>query len=456
MTSVAVTDHGNMFGTIDFYKKAKDAGIKPIIGMEAYVAGPKGREDRTEKVANHLILVAKNEEGYANLRYLSSMAYLEGFYYHPRIDKQVLKEHSKGLFALTACLGGEVTSACFRGDMDHARTRGARVQGHLRARALLPRGPVQRDARAGEGQREPQAALAATWTSRSCATADAHYIKREDARAHELLMCIASGKTLADGKRMKHSTDKLYVTSPAGDAGVLQGHARGRPQHQRIAEQCNAGAQAGQAHAAHLQGARQPHPGQLHGGAGSAPTGALQGAASRELATTRSTARPTRPAWSWSSASSRRWGSAATSSSSRTSSTGPSSTASRWARAVARAPARSSPTRCASPTWTRSRTTCSSSASSTPSACRCRTSTSTSARTAATRSSSTSAASTARTTSGRSSPSARSRPRACCATCAACSALPVQRGRPHRQAGARGAQHHPQGRHRAWSRASRR
>src|SRR5689334_13303892 len=121
MTSVAVTDHGNMFGTIDFYKKAKDAGIKPIIGLEAYVAGPKGRTDRTEKIANHLILLAKNKEGYDNLKFLSSMGYLDGFYYHPRIDKQVLKDHSKGLVGLTACLGGEVTSACFRGDMDHAK-----------------------------------------------------------------------------------------------------------------------------------------------------------------------------------------------------------------------------------------------------------------------------------------------------------------------------------------------
>ena len=91
MSSVAVTDHGNMFGAIDFYKKAKEAGIKPIVGMEAYVAGPKGREDRSEKIANHLILLAKNKEGYQNLRYLASTGYMHGFYYHPRIDKKVLK-----------------------------------------------------------------------------------------------------------------------------------------------------------------------------------------------------------------------------------------------------------------------------------------------------------------------------------------------------------------------------
>src|ERR1700704_2570050 len=84
MNSVAVTDHGNMFGAIDFYKKAKDANIKPILGTEAYVAGTKGRKDRTEKISNHLILLAKDEQGYANLRYLVSTAFLDGFYYHPR------------------------------------------------------------------------------------------------------------------------------------------------------------------------------------------------------------------------------------------------------------------------------------------------------------------------------------------------------------------------------------
>ena len=121
MDAVAVTDHGNMFGAVDFYKRAKEAGVKPILGIETYVAGSKGREDRTEKISNHLILLAKNDEGYANLRYLSSTGYMHGFYYHPRIDKKFLKDHSKGLVAMTACLGGEVTSACFRGDMAHAR-----------------------------------------------------------------------------------------------------------------------------------------------------------------------------------------------------------------------------------------------------------------------------------------------------------------------------------------------
>src|SRR5512138_111768 len=100
MTSVAVTDHGNLHGSVDFYKKEKEAGVKPILGMEAYVAGEKGRQDRTERIGRHLILLAKNREGWANLRYLSSVAFTEGFYYDPRIDKRILRERSKGLVAM--------------------------------------------------------------------------------------------------------------------------------------------------------------------------------------------------------------------------------------------------------------------------------------------------------------------------------------------------------------------
>jgi DNA polymerase III subunit alpha len=240
MTSVAVTDHGNMFATIDFYKKAKDAGIKPIVGMEAYVAGPKGRADRTEKVAHHLILLAKNAEGYANLRYLSSMAYRDGFYYHPRIDKELLRNHSKGLFALTACLGGEVTSACFRGDMDHARRAAleydeifGRGEGNFFLEVQSNGMPEQEKANDNLKQ------LSRDTDIPLCATADAHYVKQQDARAHELLMCIASGKTLADNKRMKHSTDKLYITSPEEMLAYFTDCPEAVHNTQRIAEQCN-------------------------------------------------------------------------------------------------------------------------------------------------------------------------------------------------------------------------
>jgi len=213
MSSVAVTDHGNMFGAIDFYKKAKEAGVQPILGTEAYVAGPKGRGDRTEKISNHLILLAKNEEGYANLRYLVSTAFIDGFYYHPRIDKVALKEHSGGLIGLTACLGGEVTSACMRGDLDSAR------RAALEYKEIFEPGHFFLEIQSNGLPEQEKANDNLKQLSRDCklplvATADAHYIKREDAKAHELLMCIASGKTLADSKRMRQSTDRLYVMSP--------------------------------------------------------------------------------------------------------------------------------------------------------------------------------------------------------------------------------------------------
>src|SRR5215471_1902656 len=246
MPAVAVTDHGNMFGAIDFYKKAKDAGIKPILGMEAYVAGAKGRTDRTEKVANHLILLAKNEEGYANLRILASKAYLDGFYYHPRIDKQILKEHSAGLFGLTACLGGEVTSACYRGDMDAARSAASGYKdifapGHFFLEIQSNGLPEQEKANANLKQ------LARDTDLPLVATADAHYIQREDAAAHELLMAIASGKTLADSKRMRHSTDQLYVTSPEEMLAYFSDVPEAVHNTLRIAEQCTLELQLGKA-----------------------------------------------------------------------------------------------------------------------------------------------------------------------------------------------------------------
>ena len=237
MSAVAVTDHGNMFGAVDFFKKAKEAGVKPILGMEAYVAGEKGRADRSEKVAHHLILLAKNEEGYANLRVLASRAYLDGFYYHPRIDKQLLRDHAAGLFGLTACLGGEVTSACFRGDMDQAR-RAAReykdifAPGHFFLEIQSNGLPEQEQANTNLKQ------LSRDIDVPLVATADAHYIQREDARAHELLMAIASGKTLADNKRMKHTTDRLYVTGPEEMLAYFADVPEAVHNTMRIAEAC--------------------------------------------------------------------------------------------------------------------------------------------------------------------------------------------------------------------------
>ena len=114
MKSVAVTDHGNMFGVVNFYQEAKKHGIKPVIGFEAYVAGEKGMGDKSQRVGNHLVLLAQNDAGYRNLRYLSTKAFTDGFYYDPRVDKPLLKAHSEGLIALTACMAGAVPRAVRR------------------------------------------------------------------------------------------------------------------------------------------------------------------------------------------------------------------------------------------------------------------------------------------------------------------------------------------------------
>ncbi|GEJ59106.1 DNA polymerase III subunit alpha [Anaeromyxobacter diazotrophicus] len=238
MNAVAVTDHGNLFGAVDFYKQAKAAGVKPILGFEAYVAGDKGRQDRSERIGRHLILLAKNQEGWRNLRYLSSMAFTEGFYYDPRIDKQLLREHSKGLVGLTACLAGEVPRLCRQGDMDGARRVAREYRDifepgsfFLEVQSNGMREQLEVNARLQELSESEGIPLAAT--------ADAHYAKREDAKAHEVLMCIASGKTFSDPKRLRHETDGLYITSPDDMVAALPGMGEAIANTMRIAEMCN-------------------------------------------------------------------------------------------------------------------------------------------------------------------------------------------------------------------------
>ncbi|HSN92562.1 MAG TPA: DNA polymerase III subunit alpha, partial [Anaeromyxobacteraceae bacterium] len=238
MGTVAVTDHGNLFGAIDFYRKAREAGVKPILGMETYVAGDKGRHDRTERIGRHLILLARNQEGWANLRYLSSVAFTEGFYYDPRIDKQVLRERSKGLVALTACLAGEVPRLARQGDMDGARRAVREYKSIFEPGAFF----LEIQSNGMKEQVEVNARLAELSESEGvplAATADAHYVRREDAKAHEVLMCIASGKTFADPKRIRHETDGLFVTGPDEMVAALPQYREAIDNTVRIAETCD-------------------------------------------------------------------------------------------------------------------------------------------------------------------------------------------------------------------------
>ena len=212
MTASAVTEHGNMFGAVDFYRRARAHDLKPILGVEAYVA--KGsRFDRTERKNHHLILLAKNNTGYRNLMYLVSMGYREGFYYKPRIDKQLLSERSEGLIGLTACLGGEVANNCLKGNLDVARqaTREYKqifAPGHFFLE--LQENGLADQKIANDAMKQ----LARDEGVPLVATNDCHYKMREDAAAHDVLMAIQYGQSRDDPKRKRHNTDAFYIRSP--------------------------------------------------------------------------------------------------------------------------------------------------------------------------------------------------------------------------------------------------
>jgi DNA polymerase-3 subunit alpha len=212
MDACAITEHGNLFGAIDFYRRAKGAGIKPILGCEMWVA-EKGRLDRTKGRNTHLVLLAKNREGYSNLMYLVSMGYQEGFYYKPRIDKDILRERSRGLIGLSGCLGGEIAGSAMRGDLDRAREATLEFKSIFDPEAffleLQDTGlPDQRMANDHLKQ------LARDCEVPLIATNNCHYKMRDDAAAHDVLMAIQYGKSRNDPTRFQRKTDALYIRSP--------------------------------------------------------------------------------------------------------------------------------------------------------------------------------------------------------------------------------------------------
>ncbi len=212
MDTVAVTDHGNMYGALDFAKTAKKEGVKPIFGCEAYVA-QKGRKDRTARDAAHIILLAKDHEGFRNLKYLVSMGFLEGFYYHPRIDRELLRTHSKGLYALSSCLGGVVNKPLLREGPAAAALAARELKeifapGHFFLE--LQDNGYQEQVRANEELIQ----IGRTYDIPLIATADAHYLAPADSAAHEILMCIQQGNSLTEFRQKMQHSDALYVKTP--------------------------------------------------------------------------------------------------------------------------------------------------------------------------------------------------------------------------------------------------
>jgi DNA polymerase III subunit alpha len=213
MDTVAVTDHGNMFGAIDLYTEAKQAGVKLIFGCETYVAST-DRHDRTNRRNFHLILLAQNEVGYKNLSFLNSKGYLEGFYYNPRIDKQLLRDHSDGLIGMSACLGGEIAQTLDKNGVAAAEEV-AREYASMFAPGdfyleLMPTPTSEQETLNGELVR-----MGKKLGIPLVATNDCHYVNRADATAHDVLMAIQTGKSLKDEKRLKHVVDSYYMKSPS-------------------------------------------------------------------------------------------------------------------------------------------------------------------------------------------------------------------------------------------------
>src|SRR5215813_12637169 len=210
MPAVAVTDHGNLFGAIGFYEASNKAGVKPIIGCEMYVAKT-SRHDRDPANGrpNHLIVLCENEKGYQNLVKLVSKGYLEGFYYKPRIDKELLREHSEGLIGLSACLNGEVSANVLAGRIEQAERAASEYQDIFgKGRFFL-----EIHDHGLEKQRKiiPDVLKISERTGiRAVATNDCHYMHQDDCRAHDVLLCIQTGKTLNDPNRMKFYTDQFY------------------------------------------------------------------------------------------------------------------------------------------------------------------------------------------------------------------------------------------------------
>ena len=239
MKAIALTDHGVMYGAVDFYKECKKNDIKPIIGCEVYVA-PHSRFDKEagrDNGYNHLILLAKNKTGYQNLSKLVSLSFVEGFYYKPRIDLEILEKYSEGLICLSACLAGSLSQAIIQGNMEKAEEIALwhkrvfkddyyiEIQHNgLRQQIIVNQKLIQ---------------LARKLDIPLVATNDAHYLKKEDSYFHEVLLCIQTGKRMSDEDRMRFETEEFYIKSPEEMADYFSEFPDAIENTVKIAEKCN-------------------------------------------------------------------------------------------------------------------------------------------------------------------------------------------------------------------------
>ena len=247
--AVAITDHGVMYGVIDFYKACKTADVKPIIGCEVYVA-PRGRTDRVHELdaeARHLVLLCENETGYRNLSYMVSMGFVEGFYIRPRIDMALLREHHEGLIALSACLAGEIPRRLRNGDYAGAKAHALEMRElfgpdnyflELQDHDL----PEQKQVISGILRLHEETGIPLV------ATNDAHYLRREDAEMQDALMCVQMGKLMEDENRMKFETTEFYIKSEEEMRALFPNYPEAIENTAKIADRCNVEFQFGVHH----------------------------------------------------------------------------------------------------------------------------------------------------------------------------------------------------------------
>jgi len=238
MPAIAITDHGNMFGAIDFYQQAYKRGVKPIIGCELYVAPNKFTDRVAGEISKHLIVLVKNMQGYKNLMKLTTASYLKGFYYRPRVDKELLKECHEGLIASSACLHGEIANLIMQGNMDAAKKASTTYQeifgeGNFYLEIMENGIPEQKIVNAGliEISKELSIPLVAT--------NDCHYLERDHAEAYNVLLCIQTGTTLKDIDIMPLSTDQFYFRSPEEMHQLFSLTPEALSNTMSIAERCN-------------------------------------------------------------------------------------------------------------------------------------------------------------------------------------------------------------------------
>lgn len=249
MPALAITDHGVMYGVIDFYQAARQEGIKPVIGCEVYVA-PRSRHDRQPQQDSspyHLVLLAENNRGYSNLVQLVSRAYLEGFYYKPRVDHELLAEYHEGLIALSSCLAGEVPALFLQGRPEEARQAAAfyrEVFGPNNFFLELQDHGLEEQRRVNPFLVElaGQAGLPLVVTN------DAHYIYREQARVHDVLLCIQTGKILEDTNRLRFGSQEFYLKSPQQMQQLFPDLPEAWQNTRYIAERCQVDFQLGELH----------------------------------------------------------------------------------------------------------------------------------------------------------------------------------------------------------------